>query len=738
MIILPPDQSIGLVGVGKKLVGVLHALSTKAIDVLSLASHHYFSVFSTADGIVIDESQDTGDDRPVRLGRCYNFNGAGDHLIFPHLTGSETVSSGGTAVPTISAGRIDFTAGTAWEILLSDGTLLHCEEEAGTTSYNADGSGKHGTISTSDLTALHSTDVDVEASSANDVGYSAGAGGVIIPRNEAIPTEDALGNPLQYTGRVKYNLKVVGSGAMHIGGVTGTYVDVGDVLDNDGSESCSWVFRFKTSSSQTNERFLARGDSSNTPNGWAIGHSNGAFRFIMRANNSTSNNLNLTGADSSWNDGDPHVAIVTYDGSKSAAGVMVMADGSVQSMAGADNLTGNPSVTDSAVIGFKHGGGKALTGDVWDVEFYDTVLTPSEIAYINSDGATGTKPAPIAHYAAIEKSGTRVFNKVAGGAHGKVVTSDLADFWSSTQDVYHDALVNGFSVGTNYLVNSDIRLAPNDSAGSSSVTDIVHDGRNLKAWSQGPASEIVRIYPNTSNAFFTPVDSNFTHLKWYEHIVVGVPYYKAQFKIVVGGVTRWLSVDATSWITGSTQETNFSALAQTHTDGYKYIALPPLPGVVTSMSLVSFYRYGSDFEVYLGEFHLTHDIDHVYIETEGGSAVGSYIPALADGSGTDALGNSLQYPAGNWNYPPCFLSADPAPAMVVKFDQGSGPEPNRLLFDAASNAIHFNPADISNGNYVNWLFCNRANAGYIKDIIFTTEPLAGQELSDMLTFVEAN
>lgn len=33
----------------------------------------------------------------------------------------------------------------------------------------------------------------------------------VIPRNEAIPTQDVLGNPLQYTGRVKYNNDIVAS-----------------------------------------------------------------------------------------------------------------------------------------------------------------------------------------------------------------------------------------------------------------------------------------------------------------------------------------------------------------------------------------------------------------------------------------------------------------------------------------------------------------------------------------------
>jgi hypothetical protein len=48
------------------------------------------------------------------------------------LTGTETVvSSGGTAVPSISAGRIDFTAGTLWDLVLSNGSRYFCSESAG-------------------------------------------------------------------------------------------------------------------------------------------------------------------------------------------------------------------------------------------------------------------------------------------------------------------------------------------------------------------------------------------------------------------------------------------------------------------------------------------------------------------------------------------------------------------------------------------------------------------------------
>jgi hypothetical protein len=77
---------------------------------------------------------------------CLALDGVNDYVSAPHLTGSETVvSSGGTATLTISAGRID-GSGTAWDIVLSDGTVYPCSESAGPTIYDVSDNDNHGTI----------------------------------------------------------------------------------------------------------------------------------------------------------------------------------------------------------------------------------------------------------------------------------------------------------------------------------------------------------------------------------------------------------------------------------------------------------------------------------------------------------------------------------------------------------------------------------------------------------------
>jgi len=89
---------------------------------------------------------------------CATFDGtAGDYISIAGLTGSETViSSGGTSTPSISAGKIDFTAGTCWNLQLSNGMVFPLSESAGTTVYGYDSEDNTytGTITASDIGAF--------------------------------------------------------------------------------------------------------------------------------------------------------------------------------------------------------------------------------------------------------------------------------------------------------------------------------------------------------------------------------------------------------------------------------------------------------------------------------------------------------------------------------------------------------------------------------------------------------
>jgi hypothetical protein len=79
--------------------------------------------------------------RPVeRQSNALSFDGATQSMTVAALTGSETVvSSEGTSTPTISAGTIDFTAGTCSNLVLSNGFVFNMAEGAGSTAYSTAG-----------------------------------------------------------------------------------------------------------------------------------------------------------------------------------------------------------------------------------------------------------------------------------------------------------------------------------------------------------------------------------------------------------------------------------------------------------------------------------------------------------------------------------------------------------------------------------------------------------------------
>ena len=179
------------------------ASTDAALRRLGIVSH--FKNLPEPDGTLLSSIGD--EERPLQPGRCYDFDGVNDKITFTGLAGGVTiVSNDGTAALTINAGATEITAdsGTAWNILLSDGSLYKCDENAGTTAYDSSGNGNHGAIQNATLSSFHA-EQDVY-SYQNQVGYTEGDGsngavvGVFIPRDESDIAKDVLGNPLQYNG----------------------------------------------------------------------------------------------------------------------------------------------------------------------------------------------------------------------------------------------------------------------------------------------------------------------------------------------------------------------------------------------------------------------------------------------------------------------------------------------------------------------------------------------------------
>lgn len=93
------------------------------------------------------------------------------------------------------------------------------DESAGTTSYDSSGNSNDGTITNATLSTFHATDTAITKSWQNDVGYSDGGSGVLVPRDESDTDNDVTGSALDYTGRVPYNAKLVESSCGTFDGV---------------------------------------------------------------------------------------------------------------------------------------------------------------------------------------------------------------------------------------------------------------------------------------------------------------------------------------------------------------------------------------------------------------------------------------------------------------------------------------------------------------------------------------
>ena len=84
------------------------------------------------------------------------------------------------------------------------------DDAAGTVARDSSGNGNDGTYDNITPATFHVEDNSFP-SFQNSVGYSEGAGGALIPRDESNTSLDVLGNPLQYKGRVPLNLTVTGA-----------------------------------------------------------------------------------------------------------------------------------------------------------------------------------------------------------------------------------------------------------------------------------------------------------------------------------------------------------------------------------------------------------------------------------------------------------------------------------------------------------------------------------------------
>lgn len=164
----------------------------------------YLSFLKNCGALVSDYGQSS---HSPRSGYVCSFDGVDDAIQLPHLTGSETVvSSDGSSVATISSGQVSFTAGTCSNLLISDGTLLKLDEEAGLTAYDSSGNGNHGTLEGGVSRIVDNTK---PYDWANQVGFSRFRN--LFPYSNDLSIGD-LTNPIDGTSSITKNFGIAPNG----------------------------------------------------------------------------------------------------------------------------------------------------------------------------------------------------------------------------------------------------------------------------------------------------------------------------------------------------------------------------------------------------------------------------------------------------------------------------------------------------------------------------------------------
>jgi hypothetical protein len=127
------------------------------------------------DGLpVLRPLETAGDLRTPRGKACVTWNGVDMYQNVPGLAGTEVITNEGTATPTPSAGRIDWTAGTCWNIKVDGVTVWYCNEESGRNLYANDTSDPTGDsdIVNGSESSFRATDDGVTSNPANEVGFT--------------------------------------------------------------------------------------------------------------------------------------------------------------------------------------------------------------------------------------------------------------------------------------------------------------------------------------------------------------------------------------------------------------------------------------------------------------------------------------------------------------------------------------------------------------------------------------
>ena len=166
------------------------------------------------------------------------------------------------------------------------------------------------------------------------------------------------------------------------------YVDLGDVLDNDGTQAQSVSFWVKLNTLST-FAFVSKFNHLIPYNGWAVQLSGSKVNLIF-SNSVTGASYAQTENTQVLTTNTWYHIVATYDGSKSASGIKIYIDGSV----GTQNILKDTLSTNStsasgikATISSRNAGSIWTNGIIDEVGIWNRELTASEVTDLYNSGA---------------------------------------------------------------------------------------------------------------------------------------------------------------------------------------------------------------------------------------------------------------------------------------------------------------------------------------------------------------
>lgn len=422
-----------------------------------------------ADGITLKDYSTSGTDRPVQPGRYYVGDGVNDEMrwttanigmlyvsyynITDDLWVDTSITHGGTyyafSVPAKKISNIKLwtdNAASAAEKQANTFAVIpsnlwswqRCEDNSDSVAYDCSGSGHHASFSGIVAATFLAEGGDAPYSAANELGYSDGGGGVIVPRDESDPTKDVLGNALDYTGRVPYDGLLLGSPCVTLDGVN-DYATLNDRVTTGSPSALSaacWINTTDTAGGIIGEYEATSGRS------WVMEvRTSGELRVTLSGDGTTTHKQYSTAevvGDGEWH----HIAFtfgsgtltIYVDGVDVTSTVIKSVDSAVTALYDTSN---------NFIAGAYGTGSQFLAGAITDVRVWQSTLSGADIASVMAWQSVGT---PVGWWPISDQYSDYLANKVDPDKPLQLKNHTLASVWANTQDEFHESVSNGCDV----------------------------------------------------------------------------------------------------------------------------------------------------------------------------------------------------------------------------------------------------------------------------------------------------